>query len=130
MIALFGIYQGWFRYGFWENNGPGSGFIPVIACVLLAIFTLSIFMKDIKQPSVLNKKQLYPIVGGGILLLLSIQVVGMILSIAVFMIVWLFAIEKSPILRASIYGLTTTAVIYIIFKVALEVPLPEGLIGI
>ncbi|KAB2330469.1 tripartite tricarboxylate transporter TctB family protein [Cytobacillus depressus] len=129
IAALYCSYQGWFRYDFWENNSPGSGFIPVIAGVLLGIFSLNVFIKNEKASLALNKNHLYQVLGS-FLLLGSVQVFGMIISIAAFMVVWLIVIEKFPLSRASIYGVATTTVIYIVFKVALSVPLPEGVFGI
>ncbi|MEK5442759.1 tripartite tricarboxylate transporter TctB family protein [Fredinandcohnia sp. FSL W7-1320] len=128
IVALFFIHQGWFNYTFWENNAPGSGFIPLIAGLVLAVFTLNIFIKNDKKPFGFVKKQLYPFIGS-LIMIISIYVLGMILSIAIFIIAWLIIIEKYSTLRASIYGITTTSVIYIIFKISLKVPLPEGFVG-
>lgn len=129
IMALYCVQQGWFKYDFLEKGIPGSGFIPVIAGILLAIVTLNVFIKNGKQRVALNKSHLYPVIGS-LLLLGSIQLLGMIVSIAIFMVAWLIVIEKFSVSRAAIYGLATTSVIYIIFKVSLNVPLPEGLIGI
>ncbi|ARK28871.1 tripartite tricarboxylate transporter TctB family protein [Halalkalibacter krulwichiae] len=129
IVALFCIHQGIVRYGFWENNMPGSGFLPVVACVILAVCSCYIFVKNGKQTIVFKKKHLYPVIGS-VLLIGSIQFLGMILSILIFMIVWLVVIEKFLFSRAAIYGIATTLLIYFIFKVSLNVRLPEGIIGI
>lgn len=128
IVGLFFIHQGLFNYTFWKNNAPGSGFIPVIAGVILAFFTLNIFIKNEKKVHVFTKKQLYPFIGSFIMII-SIYTLGMILSIAIFIIAWLIFVEKYSTLRASFFGITTTAVIYIIFKISLKVPLPEGFVG-
>nr|WP_309100954.1 tripartite tricarboxylate transporter TctB family protein [Fredinandcohnia onubensis] len=129
IVALFFIHQGWFNYTFWENNAPGSGFIPFIAGLILAVLTLDIFIKNDKKPSGLMKKQLYPFIGS-LIMILSIYVLGMIISIAIFIIAWLIIIEKYSKIRAFMYGIATTSIIYIIFKISLRVPLPEGFVGI
>jgi hypothetical protein len=59
-----------------------------------------------------------------------IEYLGMILILALFMIAWLKLVEKYSLLRSFMYGGTTTIIIYLVFKVALNVPLPEGIFGI
>ncbi|WP_413375480.1 tripartite tricarboxylate transporter TctB family protein [Alkalihalobacillus sp. 1P02AB] len=129
IFGIMAVFLGLYRYDFWTASTPGSGFIPTIGGAILTLCSLIIFMKNTKQKSNLNKRHIYPVIG--ILIMMGlIQVIGMILSIAIFTAIWLRIVERYPMTRASIYSLTTTGVIYVVFKISLNVPLPQGLIGI
>jgi hypothetical protein len=54
-------------------------------------------------------------------------VLGMIISMAIFIFVWLRFIEKHTAKSAVSIGVGTAAVLYLIFVFWLRVPLPLGL---
>lgn len=129
LFAGFWAYQGWFTYGFWEGNTPGAGFLPFIIGVITALLAIVGFFKNGPPSFKVEKKNFIPVIGA-LLMIASISVLGMILSVLLFIILWLLFVEKFTIKRASILGVSTTLVIYVIFDTVLKVPFPKGIIGI
>lgn len=130
LFASFWAYKGWFEYGFWENGGPGGGFLAVIAGVLCAVLCLIELVKGEKSAaSSVTGKHFIPVIACLILLVL-VKVFGMILSFGLFMIAWLVFLEKFTITKAVVAGLCTAGVVYLLFKLFLHVPLPTGYFGI
>lgn len=129
IFAVYCIYQGFFNYGFWENNTPGGGFLPAIGGIILAIASLNIIIVNNNKHTPITTNVILAILASMIMVFL-IEYLGMILILALFMIAWLKLVEKYSLLRSFMYGGTTTIIIYLVFKVALNVPLPEGIFGI
>ncbi|WP_257350079.1 tripartite tricarboxylate transporter TctB family protein [Pseudalkalibacillus decolorationis] len=129
IIGTYCAYQGWFQYGFWVNKGPGGGFLPVIIGVLCALLCIYEAIKNTDTSVRFERKHLFPIIAT-ILLFFAINIVGMIAALGLFMIAWLFFLEKFTIYRSATLGICTTGVIYIVFKLFLHVPFPVGYLGI
>lgn len=120
-----------FIYGFWIRKGPGGGFFPVIAGILAVIFGAAILIENRKKEST-NKftwKAFLPI-GAVILLLICSYILGLVISIAIYIFVWLRFMEKREIKSSIITGVSCSAVIYLVFVFWLSVPLPSGLLGL
>jgi|SRR5699024_11089788 len=129
VFAVYCIYQGFFNYGFWENNTPGGGFLPAIGGMILAISSLSVIIVNNSKHIPITKNVILAILAS-ILMVFLIEYLGMILILALFMILWLKMVENYSIMRSVMYGGATTLVIFLVFKVVLNVPLPEGILGI
>ncbi|KKK36501.1 hypothetical protein WQ57_18985 [Mesobacillus campisalis] len=130
-IILFGGYwafKGWTEYGFWIDKTPGSGFLPVIIGIATMLLATLGLLKNNPPVFRIEKKNFVPVIGA-LLMVASISVFGMIISILLFLVLWLLIVEKFTIKRASILGLSTTLVIYLIFDMVLKVPFPTGIIG-
>lgn len=130
LFAVFWAYKGWFEYGFWENGGPGGGFLAVVVGLLCAFLCVLELIKGEKSSGVpVNRKHFIPFLAC-IIMLGLIKVIGMTLSFGLFMIVWLMLLEKFTFMKAAIAGLSTAGMVYLLFKVFLHVPLPAGYFGI
>jgi hypothetical protein len=129
IMGLYWIVNG-FIYGFWVRRGPGGGFLPVVAGFMAIIFCISALWGDRKDksPSNFSWKAFLPAAALLGLVLLS-YVVGMIISMAIYIFVWLKYVEKHKTKSAVSIGIGTAAVIYGIFVFWLRVPMPTGLIG-
>lgn len=131
-IALFGgywAYKGWIEYGFWVESTPGPGFLPVIIGTATMLLAAVGILKNNPPVFRIEKKNFVPVIGA-LLMVASISVFGMIISILLFLVLWLLFVEKFTIKRAAILGVSTTLVIYLIFDMVLKVPFPTGVIGI
>lgn len=128
VFAIYCIYQGFFNYGFWENNTPGGGFVPALGGIVLAIASIILIIVNNKEHTPITRNIILAILAS-ILMIFLIDYLGMILVLALFMILWLKIVENYSIFRSIMYGGATTIVIYIVFIVALNVPLPEGVFG-
>jgi hypothetical protein len=130
LSIIVGLYwiKGGFSYGFWVRRGPGGGFLPVIAGIMAVLFCVTALWADRKDksPSRFNWRAFIPAAALLGMVLLS-YVLGMILSMAIYIFVWLKFIEKHTAKSAVSIGIGTSAVIYLIFVFWLRVPLPLGL---
>jgi energy-coupling factor transporter transmembrane protein EcfT len=119
------------NYGAWVRNGPGPGFFPIIAGVLtitFGVFVLKAVSED-KTPSHFTLKAFKPIIALIILVLIS-KIIGLVLSIPLYIFVWLKFVEKEEAIRSAIIGVLATTVIYSVFVLWLRVPLPSGILDI
>jgi multisubunit Na+/H+ antiporter MnhB subunit len=132
IIGLMGAcwaYKGWFEYGFWVDNSPGGGFLAVIVGSLTVLLCLMELFKNQTPTTKLEKRHVLPVIAT-IIMLIAINYLGMIISFGLFIIGWLIILEKYTKLRALFIGLSSTVVIYFIFKFFLHVPFPTGYLGI
>jgi putative tricarboxylic transport membrane protein len=129
LFSGFWAFQGMFKYGLWVDNGPGGGFLPVTIGLITFILAAVGLFKESKPTVKIEKKNFLPVLGAFVMIL-AVQIFGMIISSGLFIIAWLLVIEKFKIKKASILGISTTAVIYFVFKFFLNIPFPQGLIGI
>jgi hypothetical protein len=127
IMGLYWIVNG-FIYGFWVRKGPGGGFLPVIAGIMVIIFCLSALWSDRKDKSPSNFSWMAFLPAAALLgLVLLSYVVGMIVSMGIYIFVWLKYIEKHTTKSSISIGIGTAAVIYAIFVFWLRVPMPIGL---
>ncbi|MCM0650927.1 tripartite tricarboxylate transporter TctB family protein [Clostridium swellfunianum] len=126
---IMGLYWiiGGVSYGFWVRKGPGGGFLPIIAGIMAILFCLSALWSERKDksPSGFNWLAFIPAAALLAMVMLS-YVLGMVVSMAIYIFVWLKFIEKHTLKSAISIGVGTAAVIYLIFVFWLRVPLPLG----
>jgi multisubunit Na+/H+ antiporter MnhB subunit len=127
IAGLYWIING-LSYGVWVRKGPGGGFLPVLAGSMAILFCLVALWADRKDksPSAFNWLAFLP--AGALLgMVILSYVLGMIISMAIFIFGWLRFIEKHTTKSAVSIGIGTAAVLYLIFVFWLRVPLPLGL---
>ena len=133
-ITLAGIYWAYksiFDYDLWINKGPGPGLVPLIGAILVIVCGIIILIKGFSnQESVkFDMHVLYPFLGvAGILL--ATQLIGLILSLLIFMFLWLKLMEKYPLKKCILPSILCPAMLYGVFVLWLGVPLPQGLLGL
>jgi hypothetical protein len=120
-----------FDYGFWVRKGPGPGFLPVIAGAVVVVCAIVIIIANIRDKNHLHftRKVFVPVLamlGLG----LGCYVIGMIMSIALFLVLWLKIAEKRSTVETLLISVITTATLYGIFVFWLSVPMPKGFLGI
>lgn len=133
LIAIFSGFwaiYGWLKFGIWVEDGPSGGFLPFFIGLMTFILALfGLVSKKSGFPEAITKRNFFPVIGVLVTILL-IQIFGMIVSSGLFIIGWLVFLEKYNVKKASVIGVSTTIVIYIVFKFFLQVPFPQGLIGL
>ncbi|WHH60353.1 tripartite tricarboxylate transporter TctB family protein [Petroclostridium sp. X23] len=128
IIGIYCVYSGLFVYELWVRRGPGGGFMPVLGGGLAIIFGIMAFIansKD-KSPSGFSWKAFIP-VAALIGLILGSYVFGLIISIAIYIFLWLKFMEKYNVAKSVVTGVTCAAILYGIFVAWLKVPLPSGI---
>jgi multisubunit Na+/H+ antiporter MnhB subunit len=132
LTLILGLYWiiGGIEYGFWVRKGPGGGFIPVVAGSIGVIFSIVVLIQQRKAESTAKFSWMafQPVVGILVIIALS-YVVGMIISMGVYIFLWLKFIEKHTTKGSLSTGIVTAVVIYLVFVLWLRVPLPTGILG-
>lgn len=128
-IAVVFIYLGYFKYGFWHpSKGTLPGFFPVIVGLLLLLVSVLVFFAALKEEGTRYPvENWYPAIGTMAVILFTL-IIGMLPSLAIFVLLWLRWYEK--------YAWKTTLIVFVIvmgivvgaFMLWLGVPFPKGII--
>jgi len=115
----------------WDGFSPGSGFLPLLYGALLALLSAGVLVaafapgeggdearEPIRQPLL--------VVAALLLAVLGIEAVGFAASIFVMLLVLYGFVERLPILAALAVSAATSAVLMVVFRTWLGVPLPSG----
>lgn len=128
-----------FRYNYTVKYTPGPGFFPFWLGVVLSIFSIALLIetifkknggKNLKESSLMPEKHSLYRVGlitlftAGVSLLMTS--LGFVLSVILFVSVILFFMERVPVVRSVITGLTMSVCFYLIFEYWMEIGLPSG----
>jgi len=111
---------------------PGVGFLPFGLCIVLILFSLALIISRWKRgtsvPFWSRRTWLRPLLGVVLLGLyaLVIETLGFPLTTLAFLLVWMGVIERIHWLKMISVSLGVTLVLYLIFGVFLEVPVPMG----
>jgi putative tricarboxylic transport membrane protein len=112
----------------------GASVFPRIIAIILAVVSIYIAFSSMKkktQATVKIDNATKVFISFLILLLygLFLKKVGFIILTPIFIAALLFLMRFSSVLINILTSILTTAGIYIVFKVLLSVPLPEGILG-
>ena len=114
----------------WDGFAPGSGFMPLWYGVILIALSGAIAFLAVE------KRLEEPV--GKVLVLLAViaaTIVGFSLagfapSIFLMLLVLFAAVERLPLARSVVVAAGVTAVLFLVFRTWLKVPLPSGPLGI
>jgi len=114
---------------------PGPGFLPFgLAIVLISLSLILIFTRWGKgktpTPFWPHRTWLRPLLGVAILVFYAwiIQRLGFIITTFAFLLIWMKVIERLRWRTMISISIGTTAALYVIFVLFLEVPLPLGIL--
>ena len=129
ICAVF-LYNGLNKFGFWDpSKGPTPAFVPTIVCAMMILLSISDFFKALKDTSVVKYyKDEFIMIATGIILLACIHFFGMLLSLAVFVVVWLKVMEKASWKHIIIIEAIVMAIIIGVFVLWLKVNFPVGML--
>lgn len=123
------IWIGLKQYGFWSPvKGPLSGFFPVIIAVAMLAAAILAFVYSFKDESPVFPRESWTAVLSGVLIIGSTFLIGMIPSIAIYLLVWLRGYEKCSWKTTLITFAVMMAIVVGCFVLWLGVPFPKGLI--
>lgn len=129
VIAGVFIAMGYVKYGFWDHTkGTLPGFFPVIIGLLLLGTSVLVFLSALKEEGTRYPvENWYPALGT-LAVILATFVIGMLPSLAIFVLLWLRWFEKlswktTLIVFAIIMGIVIGA-----FMMWLGVPFPKGML--
>jgi hypothetical protein len=118
------------RMPLWSGFVPDSGFMPLWYGALLVALAGAIlaFNKDRKKEDPVGKPLVVIAVVAATIV--GFELVGFAPSIFLLLLVLFAAVERLPLVRSLAVAAVTTAVLYLVFKTWLRVPLPAGPLGI
>ncbi|HEX6155148.1 MAG TPA: tripartite tricarboxylate transporter TctB family protein [Burkholderiales bacterium] len=122
------------RLPLWQGFIPQSGFIPLWYGITLFVLAAAILARLLleKDPQPKEEPIGKPLV---VLAALAASIVGLDLigfapAVFLLLLVLFAAVERLPMLRSLAVAAAVTAVLFLIFRTWLKVPLPVGPLGI
>ncbi len=129
VVAVLFISFGYAKYGFWHpTKGPLPGFFPVIIGSVLFVISVLAFITSLHEEGTDYPLENWYPAFCTVLIMLSTLIIGMLPSLAIFVVLWLKWYEK--------YSWKTTLIVFVIimgivmgaFVFWLGVPFPKGII--
>jgi hypothetical protein len=125
-------------YGYSSETGPGPGFLPVWLAVAMAVLALLLFLGATRSrepgaawlPAGRGPLRLVAVVVVTVLFVALMDVIGMILGTALFLIVILRFLEGYPWGQTLAVAAGVAALTYFVFTYWLQVPFPVSPLGI
>jgi len=125
-------------YAYWGENGPGPAFLPFWLGVVMAVLALLLLVGALRStdpgdawlPRGEGLRRLGLVLGVTIVLVGLLEVVGMIVGTAFFLIVLLRLLDRQSWPVTLGVALATAGFIFLVFTQWLRVPLPVGLLGL
>ena len=112
---------------------PGPGFLPFGLALCLIILSLALILKSRKgntssTPFWPYRTWLRPLLGVAILIFFAFVVawIGFLITTFIFLVIWMGVIERVRWRTIISVSIGTTAALYLIFALLLDVPLPMG----
>jgi putative tricarboxylic transport membrane protein len=122
------------KLSLWGADGPGDGLFPFMSGLLLGLCGLFLFAKGLlktrttKEPGEIDKRKLFVY----ILALLTYAVVfnwlGFFLATFLYILIMLKVLEKGTWKSSLFVSSLVTGVLFVVFYVFLDVPLPFGIL--
>jgi len=124
-------------YPYTGPGGPGSAFLPFWLGVLMAVLAVMLLARALRSPDPgaewlprgEGRKRLLLVLGVTIALVALLKVLGMILGTALFLVVLLRLLDRSPWPLALGVAALTAGLNYLVFTHWLHVPFPVGVLG-
>ena len=111
---------------------PGPGFLPFGLAICLIFLSLALIFKSRKRNVSTSfwpqRTWLRPLLGVAILVFFALVVgwVGFLITTFIFLMIWMGVIERVRWRTIISVSVGTTAALYLIFALLLDVPLPIG----
>ena len=121
IMGLFWAAFGIFKYGIWVNNGPGGGFFAAVAGIGIYEF----FFSPVSAKPI-GGRSLWPAAAMA-LAILCIPLLGMVLSMSLFILLWILLVEKKSWKQSIFTGVGAGVALYLLFGLWLKVPFPQGM---
>ncbi len=122
-------------YGVWDRIRPAKGFMPFLASSIMTICSLVWFIQCVtdkdatKEHVVTFSRTEFKWMAIVLLMILGVfflmRWLGMIFSLAIFLLVWLRFISRLPWKSTILYTGIFTVIFYCVFVLGLKVPFPK-----
>ena len=124
-------------YPYWRETGPGSGFLPVWLGIAMGVLALLLLVGAMRRagsgapwlPEGEGLRKLLVVLGAVALLVATLNIVGMILGTALFLVGILRFLERYSWSHSLGIAAATAAANYLVFTYWLRVPFPVSILG-
>jgi len=130
ICAVF-LITGLQKFGFWNatQKSPTPAFVPSIICVLLiAICLITVFTSLKEGGKAVYHREEFLVIATAIAIIVCINVIGMLPTLAIFVVLWLKLLEKAPWKTTLIILIIVMAIVIGVFVLWLGVRFPNGMI--
>ena len=118
-----------------EDGQPGSGFMPLLLGLALAVLSVLLIVKHRHRDAVRKAfwegrawvQPLVAVVITGVFIVVFDDI-GAITSVAVLVTGWLWLVSRKPVAISVLTGVLTAAVVYVVFERLLDTPFPRGIL--
>ena len=112
---------------------PGAGMLPSLLVGLMVSFGLVLFARAKEGPQLdettwTDLPHALRVVGVAVAAVWFYTTLGFLITIAAVLFVLTFLVERRPFLRATAFSVSVTLLTYALFRLALRVPLPRGVL--
>jgi putative tricarboxylic transport membrane protein len=107
----------------WDGFAPASGFMPLWYGLILVGLSAAVALRSERVVEEPVGKALV-VLGVVAATIVGLKLIGFVPSIFLMLLVLFAAVEKLPLVRSLAAAAGTTAVLYLVFKTWLGVPLP------
>jgi hypothetical protein len=121
--------------GKWKH--PGPGFFPFGLGIILILLSFALIFRHWERDSAPapfwpGRAWLRPLLGVAILVFYALVIgfIGFLPTTFIFLIIWMRVIERLRWRTILSISIGTTVALYLIFSFLLEVPLPQGFLGV
>jgi small-conductance mechanosensitive channel len=129
LMAVAFIWLGLSKYGFWsDTKGPLPGFFPVVVAVAMLFVSLLTFVQSFRGSVPSWPAENWLVVLSAVLIIGGTFLIGMVPSLAVYVLIWLRRFEKCTWRTTLVTTAVIMAVVIGCFVIWLGVPFPKGLI--
>ncbi len=129
IIAILFIWLGLSKYGFWDEfKGPLPGFFPVVIATAMLFASGLAFVFSFKEKAPIWNAANWLVVLSVALIFGTTFLIGLIPSIAIYVLVWLRWYEKVNWKPTLITFAIIMGIVIGVFILWLGVPFPKGLI--
>ena len=125
-------------YTYWGPDGPGPGFLPFWLGVIMSLLAGLLLVGALRSrdpgaewlPQGDGRRRLAVVLGVTIAFVALLNIVGMILGTALFLIVLMRTLDRNPWPLTLSVAVATAGLNYLVFTYWLRVPFPVSLLGI
>jgi putative tricarboxylic transport membrane protein len=137
LIFLAGALVAWdsHRLGSsWASDGPEAGYFPFFIGLLICVCSVVVFVQSLLKAktdrtvfvTVGQLKQVMVILGPSTAYVLGVQLIGLYVSSAIFIFLFMKVAGKYSWLRSVMVGAAVSIISFVLFEIWFKIPLPKG----
>ncbi|MEG1849166.1 MAG: tripartite tricarboxylate transporter TctB family protein [Oscillospiraceae bacterium] len=129
LVGLVFIGVGLTSYGFWSaGKGPTPGFVPIIISSIMVLVSVVAFIQSFREEAPVYPRENWLVMLGGIGIFAATFFIGLLPSVALYVVLWLKGLEKCSWKQTLIVLAIIMSIVIGAFVIWLQVSFPRGMI--